>query len=212
MQLNITSKIHQVLIKLGQQADKERSNETIADPDGRMLAITADTGMFFNILLKSVQAKRVLEVGTSTGYSTLWFADALKQNPSYTEKRIITIEENPSKVKRASRNFLEAEVSDMIEIRQGQANQILTEISKEIQQNYFDFVFLDADKENSISYFEAVLPLVRIGGIIAADNILHPDSCVPDMQRYSSYVKNKTDVQSVTLPIGNGEELTIRVR
>ena len=93
-------KILDVLSKLDIKANKERAGEVTMDRNERMLAITSDTGMFFNIILKSINAKRVLEIGTSTGYSTLWFADAIKYNdPSNVGNHIITIEE---KIGRAS--------------------------------------------------------------------------------------------------------------
>ena len=211
-------KILGVLSKLDEEANKERSGEVTVNPNERMLAITLDTGMFFNIILKSIRAKRVLEVGTSTGYSTLWLADAIKYNdPNNEDKHIITIEENPSKIKRARKNFEDAGVNDIIDIREGQAGDILRSMLKEYQDSIkekvkpFDFIFLDADKENCIDYFELTLPMLRVGGIIAADNILHPESCVPEMTMYAEYVKKKSNVQSVTIPIGNGEEITIKI-
>ncbi|MBI3841666.1 MAG: O-methyltransferase [Thaumarchaeota archaeon] len=216
----MNSKIADVLTKLDIDANKERVGKVTVDSNERMLAITSDTGMFFNIILKSIRAKRVLEVGTSTGYSTLWFADAIKYNdPSNEDNNIITIEENPSKIKRARKNFEDADVNHIIEIREGKAGDLLRSMLKEYQNltkkekvEPFDFIFLDADKENCIDYFELTLPMLKVGGIIAADNILHPESCVPEMTRYAEYVKKKSNVQSVTVPIGNGEEVTIKIK
>lgn len=209
LQLN---KIQDVLSRLGKEADKERVGDALVKPEDRMLAITADTGMFFGIILKMIQAKMVLEVGTSTGYSTLWLADALHTS---SDRSIITIEENSSKIKRARKNFDDAGVSDFIEIRQGKAKDVLSKMLEQYQidkKPQFDFVLLDADKENCIDYFELVLPMLRVGGVIAADNILHPESCIVDMARYTEHVKNKSNVQSVTVPIGNGEEITIKTK
>ena len=219
---SMNNKIWEVLSKLGEQANKERQGESIVHPEDKMLAITTDTGMFFNIILKAMQARRILEIGTSTGYSTLWFADAVKQNnhnKTETEKSIITIDENPSKIQRASENFYEAGVKDIIEIREGQAMHILSEMLKDYQNKsgnkkvggLFDFVFLDADKENCIDYFELTLPMLRVGGIIAADNMLHPESSMLEMTKYGNYVKSKSNVQSVTVSVGNGEEITIKI-
>ncbi|MEK6965220.1 MAG: hypothetical protein AABX58_03275, partial [Thermoproteota archaeon] len=78
----------------------------------------------------------------------------------------------------------------------------------EKRQDLFDFVFIDADKENSISYFETCLPMVKKGGIIAADNILDND----DMKKYAKYAQKKPDVISVTIPIGWGEEITFKTK
>lgn len=202
-------RIWQVLHRLGEQADKERSGKTTIPESEMMLAITGDTGIYFNIMLKAIRAKRILEVGTSTGYSTLWFADAIKHNNS-DQRSIITIEGNPAKISRARKNFEEAGVNGMIEVHQGTAIDVL----KGMRADYdapFDFVFIDADKENAINYFDLVFPMVRTGGIIAADNVLYPEGCVVEMGKYARYVKGRSDVESVTVPIGNGEEITIKL-
>ena len=225
---NLDQKIWQVLHRLGEQADKERLGKVTVPDNERMLAITSDTGIYFNIMLKATRAKRILEVGTSAGYSTLWFCDAIMHNISAgdhfdgSKKTIITIEANPDKVRRARKNFDEAGVSDMVEIREGIAMDVLKEMLANYQNTKnrndghypavpFDFVFLDADKENATNYFDLIFPMVRVGGIIAADNILYPEDCVPEMTKYSKYVKNRSDVESVTVPIGNGEEITIKL-
>jgi caffeoyl-CoA O-methyltransferase len=197
-------KVLSVISRLNRQSNRERSGRVKVAPDQEMLAITADTGIFFSVLLKAIKARRILEVGTSAGFSTLWFADAMGKNHS---TRIITIEMNSQKVERALKNFKEAGVDKMIEIKQGIALDLLRML-----KGKFDFVFLDADKENIIRYFDIVLPMVRIGGIIAADNMLYPDHFRPAMRKYARHVHTKPNIQSVTVPIGMGEEITIKLR
>ncbi len=198
------SKVLNVIDRLNRQSNRERSGKSKVAPDQEMLAITADTGIFFSVLLKAIKARCILEVGTSAGYSTLWFADAMDRNHS---TRIITIEMNPQKVEWALKNFKEAGLDKMIEIKQGIALDLLPKL-----KGKFDFVFLDADKENIIRYFDIVLPMVRIGGIIAADNMLYPDHFRPAMRKYARHVHTRPNVQSVTVPIGMGEEITIKLR
>ena len=217
------TKISKVLSRLEEQSKHERSGEVVIPRPEMMLAITLDTGMFFNITLKAMRAKRVLEIGTSSGYSTLWFAEALMQisemSNTSQEKTIITIEMDHSKIERANKNFDEAGVKDLIELKEGQADDILSEISKNYHnENYlkngnrlFDFVFFDADKENLRYYFDLVLPMLRVGGIIATDNMLYPEEYQPMMIDYTNYIKNKPNIESVMVPIGNGEELTIKL-
>jgi caffeoyl-CoA O-methyltransferase len=200
----VDSKVLSVISRLNMQSNRERSGRVKVAPDQEMLAITADTGIFFSVLLKAIKARRILEVGTSAGFSTLWFADAMGKNHS---TRIITIEMNPQKVERALKNFKEAGVDKIIEIKQGIALDLLHKL-----KGKFDFVFLDADKENIIRYFDIVLPMVRIGGIIAADNMLYPGHFRPAMRKYARHVHTKPNIQSVTVPIGMGEEITIKLR
>jgi predicted O-methyltransferase YrrM len=125
---------------------------------------------------------------------------------------IVTIEANSEKVERARKNFSAAGVNNLIEIIQGPALGVLRKLSKSRKKTSFDFVFIDADKENMIEYFDIVLPMVKVGGIIAADNILHPDRFRPDMIKYANHVRSNPTVQSITVPIGNGEEITLKLR
>jgi caffeoyl-CoA O-methyltransferase len=214
----INTKISKVLSRLEEQSKRERLGEVVVPRSEMMLAITLDTGTFFNITLKAMRAKRILEIGTSYGYSTLWFAEALTQisevSNTRPEKSIITIEMDHSKVERANKNFDEAGIKNIIDLKEGQAGDILSEISKNYlkeEDRLFDFVFFDADKENLRHYFDIVLPMVRVGGIIATDNILYPEEYRSMMTNYTNYIKNKPNIQSMMIPIGNGEELTIKL-
>jgi len=199
--------IKSVLKKLEERAELEKSEKIQVNHDERMLTISNETGEFFNILLKAMNAKKILEVGMSVGFSTLWFADAILANNG----KIVTIEENQDKIARAKKNFEEAGVSAQIEIQEGNALQILHKLAtSESGQQQFDFVFLDADKENNIEYFDLVLPLVKIGGIIATDNILYPERFRPEMKKFTEYIKSKPNVQTMTLDLGNGEEISIK--
>jgi len=201
--------IKSVLKKLDKRSELEKSEKIQVNHDERMLTISNETGEFFNILLKAMNAKKILEVGMSVGFSTLWFADAILANNG----KIITIEENQDKIARAKKNFEEARVSAQIKIQKGNALQILHKLAmSESEQMQFDFVFLDADKENNIEYFDLVLPLVKIGGIIATDNILYPESFRPEMKKFTEYIKSKPNVQTMTLDLGNGEEISIKTK
>lgn len=214
------SKIASVVTALEKQALAENTGQTELRREEMMQPITHDTGLFYNVLTMSTKARRVLEVGTSAGYSTLWFAAALKYNYGTKKavKAITTVESNPSKVAVARGNFKKAGVDDMIEILEGNALSKLRILKSNNLRNdardkkKFDLVFLDADKENLIEYFDLMLPLVRIGGIIAADNVLYPEEYRYLMKDYLAHVRKTKNIQSVTVPIGNGEELSIRLR
>ena len=135
----------------------EKSRHVDVASDERMLAITKETGELLNMLIRLKNAKNMLEVGMSVGYSTIWCAEAIRENNG----KIITIEQNPKKIKRAKENFQEANVTDSITIQEGLAMQVLRELSLQKKyKEFFDFVLIDADKENVIEYFDMILPMV----------------------------------------------------
>jgi predicted O-methyltransferase YrrM len=205
----INEKIQNVLSRLEKDIDYENNHRSEVPSEERLNCISKNIGMFYNIMLKSINAKKILEIGMSVGYSGLWFADAIMSNTQ--DGQIITIDREQFKIDSATRNFEEAGVSSLIKIREGEARKILHEIKEEFGENYFDFIFIDADKESYNEYFDLCLPLVRKGGIIAADNILFPERFNEMMADYLSHVRNNPNVQSVTVPIDNGEEVTIKL-
>jgi len=207
----INEKIQNVLSRLEKDINYENSHRTEVPSEKRLNCISKNIGMFYNIMLKSINAKKILEIGMSVGYSGLWFADAVLSN-TQSEGQIITIDRVKFKIDNAIQNFKEAEVSSLIKIKEGEARKILREIKEEFSENYFDFIFIDADKESYIEYFDLCLPLVKKGGIIGADNILFPERFNQLMSDYISYIRKKSNVQSVTVPIDNGEEITIKLR
>jgi caffeoyl-CoA O-methyltransferase len=206
----INEKIQGVLSRLEKDIDYETEHLDEIPSEKRLNCISKNIGMFYNILLKSINAKNILEIGMSAGYSGLWFADALMSNKQLNGQ-IITIDREEFKIDSARQNFEEAGVDSLIKIRKGEAREILHEIKDEFNENYFDFIFIDADKESYIEYFDLCLPLVRKGGIIGADNILFPERFNEMMADYLSHVRSKSNVQSVTIPIDNGEEVTIKL-
>ena len=206
----IDEKIQHVLSRLEKDIDYETKHLDEIPSEKRLNCVSKNIGMFYNILLKSINAKNILEIGMSVGYSGLWFADAVMSNKQLNGQ-IITIDREKFKIDSARRNFAEAGAESLIKIREGEARKILQEIKAEFNENYFDFIFIDADKESYIEYFDLCLPLVRKGGIIGADNILFPERFNEMMSDYLSHVRSKSNVQSVTIPIDNREEVTIKL-
>ena len=206
----INEKIQNVLSRLEKDIDYETKHLDEIPSEKRLNCVSKNIGMFYNILLKSINAKNILEIGMSVGYSGLWFADAVMSNKQL-DGQIITIDREKFKIDNARRNFEEAGVDSLIKIREGEARKILQEIKAEFKENYFDFIFIDADKESYIEYFDLCLPLVRKGGIIGADNILFPERFNEMMADYLSHVRSNPNVQSVTVPIDNGEEVTFKL-
>ena len=206
----VNEKIQNVLSRLEKDIDYENSHRDETPSEKRLNCISKNIGMFYNIMLKSINAKNILEIGMSVGYSGLWFADAVGSKYNIGGK-IITIDREKFKIDSARRNFEDAGTDSLIKIREGEARKILHEIKEEFGEDYFDFIFIDADKESYIDYFDLCLPLVRKGGIVAADNILLPERFNEMMADYLSHVRSNPNVQSVTVPIDNGEEVTIKL-
>ncbi len=201
--------ISKVLDELEAQSTLEKSRKVNVPHEDRMLAITKETGELLNMILRLKNAKNMLEVGMSTGYSTIWCAEVIAEQSG----KIITIEENPSKIKRAKENFQKAGLTDTITIKKGLAMQILTELSlQQRYKNFFDFVLIDADKENVKEYFDLIFPMVSVGGVIITDNMLYPEKFRKDMKKFSDYLRENPKLRTITLPIGNGEEITIKLR
>ena len=201
-----TGKILDLLAKRARYEDK---NYEKIPHEKRMLAITPDTGIFYNSLIRATKTKRILEIGLSVGYSTIWFAEALPNNG-----KIISIEQNPDKIKRAKQNFVQAGVSKKIKIRQGNAKQVLQEMLSEFRKKriLFDFVFIDADKENYPFYFQAGLAMLKKGGIVCADNILYPTRYQKSIKKYLALVKKTPNTMTTIIPIGNGQQFTVKTK
>ena len=140
--------------------------ETARLPGGGM-QIAPDQGQLMALLARLAGARRCLEIGTFTGYSALAVALALPP-----EGRIIACDVNPATTAVARRYWAAAGVADKIELRLGPALATLDALLGDGQEGTFDFVFIDADKENYDGYYERALRLLRPGGLIVIDNVL----------------------------------------
>ena len=126
--------------------------------------ISRQTANFLNMLIKMVNAKNVVEVGTSNGYSGIWLAKALKE----TGGHLTTIEFYEKRIVLAQANFKSCGVADIIDIKQGSAIEILEQIPED---EVIDFAFIDANKAQYIDYFHIIDKHMKSGAIITADNI-----------------------------------------
>jgi predicted O-methyltransferase YrrM len=129
---------------------------------GGMWNVSPEVGRFFHLMLQAIVAKRVLEIGTSNGYSTLWIVDALEKTGGW----LTTLERDPAKIAMATENLEKAGLKERVDIIEGDARETIQELDKR-----FDFVFIDADKESYEHYLQHALKRVRPGAIIAADNV-----------------------------------------
>ena len=144
---------------------KELRIETAKLPMSRM-QIAPEQGQFMSLLLKLIGAKKTLEIGVFTGYSTLITALALPQDGI-----VIACDKDERYTSIAKKCWQQAGVDNKIDLRIAPAIDTLKELIEE-QENSFDFAFIDADKRNYDNYYEHCLKLVRTGGLIAIDNVL----------------------------------------
>lgn len=160
-------------------------------------------GRFLARLSQMIQPKRILEIGTFTGYGTLCLGEGLAPGG-----RITTLDRNPEREFVYKKYWQEAGMWDKIEFLCGPALDLLPQI-----EGSFDLVFIDADKQNYRAYYEAVLPKLRIGGSILTDNVLWYGKVVePDAQdkesrgikAFNDFVRQDPRVSCLLLPLGDG--------
>ena len=130
------------------------------------IAVSPNQGKLLHVLARTVGAKRILEVGTLGGYSTIWLARTLPAGG-----RVVTLEHNPKHAEVAESNLARAGVSELIDLRVGKAIDTLPKLHEE-GAGPFDFVFIDADKPSIPDYFEWALKLTRPGSLIVVDNVV----------------------------------------
>jgi predicted O-methyltransferase YrrM len=166
------------------------------------IQISPVEAQFLQLVAKAMGARRILEVGTLGGYSTIWLARALP--PSGT---LVTLEIDPKHAAVASANVARAGLSGMVDIRVGPALALLPAPA---QGNAvpFDFVFIDADKEHNAEYFEWALRLSRPGGLIVVDNVIREgailsprskDAAVQGVRRFFERVRAEPRVRATAL-------------
>ena len=182
-------------------------------------------GRVLSMLSQMIQPKRILELGTFTGYSALCLAEGLSENG-----KLITIEHNDEMEDSIRRNLALSPLGEKIELRIGEAKEILKQLGNEIanqlkedseKQEKFDLVFIDADKKEYCDYLDLVLPLMQEGGWILADNTLwdghivdpayDKDKQTIGLRDFNDKVMANEYLEKVILPLRDGLTI-IRVK
>jgi caffeoyl-CoA O-methyltransferase len=140
--------------------------ETVAKTTMPQMQVGAAVGQLLGLLVKLLAPRHAVEIGTFTGCSGLHIGAAM------TDGRLVTIDINPDTTAIARRYFDEAGLGERIEARLGPALDVLDALRRERAGEPLDFVFIDADKGGYASYWDAVVPDVRPGGLICVDNVL----------------------------------------
>jgi caffeoyl-CoA O-methyltransferase len=160
-------------------------------------------GRLLSMLSKMMQPRRILEIGTFTGYSTICLAEGLTQ-----DGLIYTIEVNTEMEEMLHQHFKSTNVDKKVKLHFGPAAQIIVEI----KEDNFDLVFIDADKRNNLHYFNLVFDKVRSGGLIIIDNVLwkgkvyggEDDPDTRSIRELNDQVAEDTRVEKLILPVRDG--------
>jgi len=148
--------------------DRHLADALAANAAARLPAIDVSPaqGKFLYLLAKAGTARRILEVGTLGGYSTIWLARALP-----ADGKLITLEIDPHHAEVAHANLDRAGLGNKVDVRVGPALETLAALAKE-KGPAFDFIFIDADKQNNANYVQAAIGLARSGALIVVDNVV----------------------------------------
>jgi predicted O-methyltransferase YrrM len=174
-----------------------------------------ETGALLHALVKWTGARRVLEIGTAIGYSTLWMATALA-----ADGQLITLERDADRAARARAHAAAAGVGDRVHVMIGDASRFLHKIA-----GPFDVIFQDGDKRGYLAQLDRLHELLRPGGVLAADNVLWSGAVVPGMtapadrnpddtkalSEYNQRLKDDRRFHTVWLPVGDGVAISTRM-
>jgi len=186
---------------------KQLRDETAQMPQG-VMQIAPEQGQFMAMLARLIGARKALEIGVFTGYSSLSIAMALPNGG-----QLIACDNNDLWAATAQRYWALAGVSDRVDLRLAPALQTLDRLIAEGQAGSFDFAFIDADKESYLNYYERCMALVRPGGLIAIDNVLwdgrvaDPDNEEPEtlaLQAFNQFLAADDRIDISMVPIGDG--------
>ncbi|MEQ1070554.1 O-methyltransferase [Acinetobacter lwoffii] len=164
-----------------------------ADRLHRYRNIEPESGRFLSMLIRAQQSKNILEIGTSTGYSTLWLAEAARQ----TQAMITTLEVDAERVAQAKQYATEIDLADLINFKVIDA-QVYLEAEKEI----FDFILLDAERDAYVSYWPHLSRLLKAkGGLLVVDNVI---SHAAEVEEFIALIQQDPRFIMSIVPIGAG--------
>jgi len=175
------------------------NDQSIRERPRRMLNITRDTGEFLAVLVRATAARRVLEIGTSNGYSTLWLARAARS----TYPTLTTIDLSGFKVELAAKNFARSGLAAHIVQLQEDAGRVLSRQGDAA----FDLIFLDSERPEYPGWWPDIRRVLRPGGLLVVDNAT---SHAQEMAPFVDLVKADAEFATSLVPVGNGEFLAVR--
>lgn len=196
--------IERVLAEFERRADEEQ-RRTLApgapgtNLDDLLLSVGREAGILLYLLATGAQSRRILELGTSYGYSTVWLAAAARA----TGGKVMSLELRDFKIEYARQALTRAGLSTRVEFHEGDCLETLKKLP-----GPFDFVLLDVWKDLYLPCFELLHPKLAPGAIVAADNMLLPAVVRPQAEAYRARVRAVGDLDSVLIEVGNGIEIS----
>ncbi|SHJ04211.1 O-methyltransferase [Propionispora hippei] len=184
--------VYEFLKELEQQGVANDAAQT--DRQAKMLNITEDTGRFLAILVQSTQAKAILEIGTSNGYSTIWLAGAAQA----TGGHVTTVELLTAKAEMARNNIAQAGMAAYVTIHTIDAAACLAAMDSAVSQ----FIFLDAKRSEYCFLWEDISRILKPGGLLVVDNAV---SHRQELSAFQAMIEADPQYQTVLVPVGKGE-------
>jgi len=214
--LSIDDRLYDYLcdVSVKEPALLRQLREETAEIEYSVMQISPEQGQFMSLLIKLMRAERALEIGTFTGYSSICIASAMSE-----KGKLICCDISPQWTEMAERYWVMAGLENKIELYLQPAEQTLQRLLDEAADGSFDFIFIDADKQNYIKYYEMSLRLLRKGGIMAIDNTLwsgavaDPENTEPGtraIRRFNDMLKQDGRVTQSLLTIGDGLTLILK--
>jgi predicted O-methyltransferase YrrM len=207
MDPSIDRAVWDVLGEYHQRMESERPRMRRAAEEGTfgqiidelLLPVGPESGRLINILAKSLEAPRILELGTSYGYSGIWLAEAARA----TGGRVVTMELSEKKSAYARAMAKKAGLADFIDFRVGDAVKMIDELLYGV-----DFVLVDLWKGLYVPCLEAFYPKLNPGAIVVSDNMIEPASEREAVMRYQQAIRSKPKMTSILVPVGSGLEIS----
>jgi predicted O-methyltransferase YrrM len=159
--------------------------------------IDIESGRFLFLLALGMQAKQIVEIGSSNAVSTIWLASAAKR----TGGTVFGTELIPERAAEANRNLADAGLESIATVHPGPAAESLASVTGPL-----DLVFIDAEKDDYSAYFELIVDHVRPGGLIVADNVTSHDCTV-----YQAMLRSRSDIETVTVTLERGFEISAKI-
>lgn len=170
---------------------------------------------FLRVVLELKRPKRILELGTAVGYSAILMSECIEK-----KSKIVTIENYEKRIPIAKQNIKDAGKEEVIELLEGDAMEIMPTL----QENQFDFVFMDAAKAQYIHFLPEVMRLMKKGAVLITDNVLQEGDLIESkyvvrrrdrtihkrMREYLEVVKNSKDLETSIVPIGDGITVSVK--